>query len=280
MDLQIDPGLPEMAGSQTQDLEYELTQFLTSHSENIGVVIAMALSGLILGNIENSWALTFYLYGFTMINLPPIPLKSMAKSPALWGSLIAHFGHDWGIISITSDLPKYMKYVLHYDIEHNGLLSALPFMIVSITAVLGGWLSDFLHRRKLTSTSTSRKLLATISSVGPALGLTGVIYAGCNKAVSVLMLTIGMGLMGFFYSSLGINPTDLSSNYAGTVMGIIGYGTASGIFSPYITGIITKHHTLSEWHTAFGISIAMLTVTDLIFVLIGSGEIQPWDEPT
>lgn len=77
------------------------------------------------------------------------------------------------------------------------------------------------------------------ANLGPALGLAGVIYAGCNKLASIIALTLGMGLMGFFYSSLAINPIDLSPNYAGTVMGIIGYGTASGIISPYLTGVIT-----------------------------------------
>lgn len=56
-----------------------------------------------------------------------------------------------------------------------------------------------------------------------------------------MMISVGMGLMGFFYSSLAINPVDLSPNYAGTVMGIIGYGTIAGIFSPYLTGAITKN---------------------------------------
>lgn len=49
--------------------------------------------------------------------MPPLPIKSMLKSASMWACLAAHFGHDWGIISITSDLPKYMKYILHYDIE-------------------------------------------------------------------------------------------------------------------------------------------------------------------
>lgn len=54
----------------------------------------------------------FYLFQ----KLPPTPWKKIITSPAVWGLIIAQIGHDWGLFTIITDLPKYMKQVLHYSV--------------------------------------------------------------------------------------------------------------------------------------------------------------------
>ena len=48
--------------------------------------------------------------------LPPTPWKGILTSVPLWGLIIAQIGHDWGLFTIITDLPKYMKSVMHFSI--------------------------------------------------------------------------------------------------------------------------------------------------------------------
>lgn len=81
-------------------------------------------------------------------------------------------------------------------------------------------------------------LFIVLAALGPVVGILGATYSGCNKVMVTVMFTIGMGCMGFYYPSLGINTLDLSPNYSGTLMGFIAYGGLGGILSPYLVGVL------------------------------------------
>lgn len=77
--------------------------------------------------------------------------------------------------------------------------------------------------------------------MGPAVFILAAAYSGCDRVLSVVMFTIGMGFMGTFYSGLKVNALDLSPNYAGTLMSLVnGIGGLTGIFVPYLIGILTE----------------------------------------
>lgn len=51
---------------------------------------------------------------------PPIPWIKIIKSPATLSLLACQIGHDYVIYLLCTDLPKYMKYVLKFNIDSNG----------------------------------------------------------------------------------------------------------------------------------------------------------------
>ncbi|XP_023342326.1 uncharacterized transporter slc-17.2 isoform X1 [Eurytemora carolleeae] len=57
-----------------------------------------------------------------------VPWKSILSSPPVWGTLITDCCNTWGIITISSYGPTYLKYVLGVDIKTNGLISGLPMI--------------------------------------------------------------------------------------------------------------------------------------------------------
>lgn len=64
-------------------------------------------------------------------------------------------------------------------------------------------------------------------------------YAGCDKFLVVMLFTVGMATMGFFYSSMKMNVIDLTPNYAGPGMSLVnGVGALSGVISPPIIGYL------------------------------------------
>lgn len=74
------------------------------------------------------------------------------------------------------------------------------------------------------------------------MGIIAASYSGCDKFWAVTNFTIGMGLMGTFVPSLKVNALDLSPNFAGTLMAIVGtIGCMSGVIAPYIVGIMVPN---------------------------------------
>lgn len=77
-----------------------------------------------------------------------------------------------------------------------------------------------------------------------------------------------------------VNGLDLSPNYSGTLMAMVnGIGAVTGIITPYIVSVLTPHGTLTEWRLVFWIVFGVFIVTNVIFILFASGEVQDWNDP-
>lgn len=84
--------------------------------------------------------------------------------------------------------------------------------------------------------------MLSAAATGPAIGTLIASYAGCNREIVIISFTGGMALMGAFVPSLKVNPLDLSPNYAGSLMAVVGcVGAISGIFAPQLVGFMTTH---------------------------------------
>lgn len=77
-----------------------------------------------------------------------------------------------------------------------------------------------------------------------------------------------------------VNGLDLSPNYSGTLMAVVnGIGALTGIFTPYIVGVLAPEQKLGQWRTVFWIVLAVFILTNVIFVIYASGEVQEWNDP-
>ncbi|PSN49739.1 putative inorganic phosphate cotransporter [Blattella germanica] len=245
----------------------------------IGTVVGTALTGVLIEYTEIGWPSVFYVFGgagvlwfiiWTLVcyndpkshpfiseeekaflessigglernkDLPAVPWRQMIKSVPLWGLVFAQIGHDWGLFTLITDLPKYFKNVMKFKIFENGFLSALPYLVMWFSSICSGWLCDFLINRGYLSITSARKLFTTIASLGPAAGMIGASYAGCDRTATVALITVGTAFMGTFYPGMKVNALDLSPNYAGTLMAIVnGVGAITGIVTPYLVGVLT-----------------------------------------
>jgi ACS family sodium-dependent inorganic phosphate cotransporter len=57
-----------------------------------------------------------FIYAHILQDIPPVPWREMAKSVPLWGLIFAQIGHDWGFFTLVTDLPKYFKDVMRFNI--------------------------------------------------------------------------------------------------------------------------------------------------------------------
>ncbi|XP_014290991.1 putative inorganic phosphate cotransporter isoform X2 [Halyomorpha halys] len=282
----------------------------------IGNFFSMAISGLIISYL--GWTGVFYIFGGIGIlwlilwiiiyhntplehpfikekeriqitttsgktrykDLPPTPWIPILTSIPLWGLIIAQVGHDWGLFTIITDLPKYMKSVLHVSVEENGAISGLPYLGMWLFSIVSGWIVDLMIVKFRWSTSLVRKIFITIASAGPAAGIIAASYSGCDKTLATVFFVFGMTIMGAYIPGLKVNALDLSPNYAGTVMALVGgVGAISGIITPYLIGILTPNSTLLEWRLVFWISFAVIMGSNIAFLFMGSAGTQWWNDP-
>jgi len=85
---------------------------------------------------------------------------------------------------------------------------------------------------------------------------------------------------GTFYPGMKVNGLDLSPNYSGTVMALVnGIGAFTGIITPYIVGELAPEQTLTQWRIVFWIVLGVFILTNAMFILYASGEVQYWNDP-
>nr|KAG5687655.1 hypothetical protein BaRGS_027547 [Batillaria attramentaria] len=193
-----------------------------------------------------------------------VPWCTLLKSPAVWGIIITHTCSNFGTYTFLTNIPTYMKEVLHFDIKQNGLLSSLPYIGFWLSIVVSGQLADIVRSHGM---------------LMPGIFVAAVGYMTCERSTTaVTLLTLGVALSGFQYGSgWMVNPVDIAPVHAGVIFGISNtFATIPGFVAPVYIGLITKNQTQSQWQIVFFIATAIYTIGALAYIILGSGEIQDW----
>ncbi|XP_013197243.2 putative inorganic phosphate cotransporter [Amyelois transitella] len=209
------------------------------------------------------------------------PWKAIATSVPFISLIIAHCGQNWGFWTLMTETPSYMSNALGVDIKSNGLMSATPYFAMFLVSFLVGQLSDYVLRKKWLSITASRKIGNSIGMYGPAIVLVVLTYAPANATVAVSLLTLTMVLNSGHYAGYLLVHIDMAPNFASTLMGITNFfANIVGIIAPLVAGVIVKDETnATDWQNVFYLSSAVYVVFNTIFVIFGSSERQPWNEP-
>ncbi|XP_072029826.1 sialin-like [Amphiura filiformis] len=207
-----------------------------------------------------------------------VPIVSILTSVPVWGIIISFFCTAFGGYILLIDLPNYMKNVLKFDLSQSGFLSALPFVIMWLFYIIGSFIADFLRQNGYLSTVKTRKLFNSLGTLIAALSIAMVIYVGCNKYLAVMFFCISSIGSGLFQSGATVNHLDIAPKYAGVIFGIANMaGNSTGFLAPTIVGILTEgNNTKDQWQIVFWICCALYLLSFVTFVLMASGEEQPW----
>ncbi|XP_067010645.2 putative inorganic phosphate cotransporter isoform X2 [Anabrus simplex] len=285
-----------------------------------GTVISMPLSGLlseygfdggwpsifyVFGAVGTIWSLAFLVmvyedpdvhpripedekkyitnsvWGAAGVSSPPVPWKSILKSLPFWSILIAHIGQNYGYETLMTELPTFMKQVLLFDIKQNGTLSALPYLAMWLFSIVASHIADWMISSQRFTHTVTRKIINSVGQFGPAIALVAASYTGCNPALTVALLTIGVGLNGGIYSGFKVNHLDISPRFAGILMSFTNcLANLAGLLAPITAGyIIHGRPTQAAWRVVFAIASGVYVICGLFYLICGSGVRQPWDNP-
>ncbi|XP_015122844.1 putative inorganic phosphate cotransporter isoform X2 [Diachasma alloeum] len=221
------------------------------------------------------------LWGSAGSSSPPVPWKSIMTSLPFWAILMAHMGQNYGYETLMTELPTFMKQILHFNIKLNGVVSALPYLAMWIFSMLISHVADWMISSGRFNHGKTRKIINSIGQYGPALALIAASYTGCDKWLTVGLLTVGVGFNGGIYSGFKVNHLDISPRFAGILMSFTNcLANLAGLLAPITAGyIIVGTPSQAKWRIVFMISAAVYIVCATFYTIFGSGERQPWDNP-
>ncbi|KAL7743888.1 hypothetical protein ACLKA6_003115 [Drosophila palustris] len=207
-----------------------------------------------------------------------IPWRAILSSVPLWAILLTQCGQSWAFYTQLTELPTYMSNILHFDIQSNALLNAIPYLTAWFVGIGCSALADWMLARRYISQLNSYKLWNTISSVVPSLGLVGIIYGGCDWIWVTLMLA-GVGSFGgAVYAGNQMNHIALSPRFAGTMYGITNSAAnICGFLAPYVIGLIINHReTLTQWHIVFWLAVTLNVAGNFVYLIFARADEQSW----
>ncbi len=108
----------------------------------------------------------------------PVPWKSILTSPPMYGLLITDICNCWGLYTMATNGPSYLKFMLGLDVAATGVLSALPMLSRYIGGVLLAAGADFLLRRRYLSRTNVRRIFNSISQCAPAIAMGLLAFSG------------------------------------------------------------------------------------------------------
>lgn len=125
-------------------------------------------------------------YGMSLL------LSTLFRNRKVWGLMIGFTGYGYTFNLLLTWLPTFFKERFGMDIMSSGLLTAVPWLLSTISGIaVGGWLVDSLLQKGYQAT----KVYHTIIIIGMSLGI---VFLGSifTDQVLIAIICISIGLAG------------------------------------------------------------------------------------
>lgn len=209
-----------------------------------------------------------------------LPWKAVFTSVPMWALIITTCGQSWVFYTQLSELPTYMSNILHFDIQQNAILSALPYLTSWIFGIFCSIFADWLITKEYISQKNSFKFWNSVASIVPSIGLVGIGWAGCDRVWVMFMMIFFGAFAGANYAGTQMNHLFLAPRFAGTLYGISnGAGNLCGFLAPYFIGLMLNgHDTIENWRKVFNIGALINILGSLVFIAFADAEEQSWSK--
>uniref|UniRef100_A0AAY4C683 Major facilitator superfamily (MFS) profile domain-containing protein n=1 Tax=Denticeps clupeoides TaxID=299321 RepID=A0AAY4C683_9TELE len=185
-----------------------------------------------------------------------IPLVSMMFSVPLWAIIICQMCSNWSYYTLLTSLPTYMDTVLHFDLQQNSFLSALPYLGAWLFSVLSGVAADHLLEREVMSVTAVRKIFTLAGKLAQLSLHINIFSLFLFYALAVTCLTLSTTIGGASAAGVFINQIDIAPRYAGFLLGITNtFGTIPGVLSPIAVGYLAKDVSIPNFLFISGLNL-------------------------
>jgi ACS family hexuronate transporter-like MFS transporter len=192
----------------------------------------------------------------------------------VWGLIAARFCSDSAWFFLIFWLPKYLADVRHLNIKSIGYFAWIPYALASLGSLLGGWLSGYLVKRRL-SVDASRKICLGISAACMPLSLLITVSPLSSTIVFFSMAMLAHQCWSTIMQTLSADMFPSSS--VGSVAGLIGAAGAFGgmLFNVLAGALLTAYHSYA---IVFAIT-GLLHPLGFIIILLVVRKIAPVIKP-
>ncbi|XP_011296172.2 putative inorganic phosphate cotransporter [Musca domestica] len=210
----------------------------------------------------------------------PFPWKAVLTSTPFYVLILARSCQNWGLSTIHAQIPSYLSGVLNMDIKANGLYSSLPFIAMWVMSYVYLSLADILQSKTSISLTSLRRLFNSLGSWLPALGLVIIGFLDEHQKIwAIVLMTLIVALNSGNIIGSALNMIDLAPNHAGIMMSLVNaVSNITPFISPLIVGVVVTDVTnRTLWQIVFIIAAAIFFFGNLLYILLGTAETQPWN---
>lgn len=196
-----------------------------------------------------------------------VPWLKILRKSSLWACLFAQACEMNCFFVLLSWLPTFFSE--NFPHHKTYLVNFLPWLLVPPCTLAAKYLSDNLLAKKYSLTSV-RKIIQSICSIVQIFSLM-IVMQTKNFTITLICMSLTIGITGFHSAGVTINPQDLSPNFSGSVFGLMNtFGATVGFLGVYLTGHILA--LTQSWEVVFNMLVTTNLAGLLIFSLLGSAE--------
>lgn len=211
------------------------------------------------------------------------PWLAILTNRAVWAFIVTKFCVKFAGDTVQTELPTYLKRVLHIAPRYNGYINSANYVIFCISCLLVAAVAKMANKKHPFGLSKTgvRKLFQCTASFSVAILLFAVAMNVCNNVTTVVLLMIF-----FFMTTLGTGgeaqiPLDISERYSGTIHAIGSSLAISNAIEPIVVGFwLNKSGGVANKDSWANVWLAASTIAALggmVFLIFGDATIQPFD---
>ncbi len=262
-----------------------LANALVDAASKMGPTLALLLGGLLVAN--SGWRALFMVVGLGgMLWLPAwlwlvpsqkgpstqadsqrnVSFADLTRCTAFWGTALGFFalGYTWAFL--LSWLPAYLEESRNFSKESMALFGSLPFLVMAVASLLGGWLSDRWIRAGASPTRV-RKPLMIGGLIFCAIAMFAAVVAP-DPRTCIVLLCLACASLGLYTSNVwAVTQTLAGPNAAGQWTGLQNaIGNMGSALSPALTGWLVQE--TGSYYSAFAAASLVLAAGVLSYVVL------------
>jgi hypothetical protein len=94
----------------------------------------------------------------------------------------------WGLVTILTQGPSFLRFIHGWDSTKIGLLSGLPHLFRSIMAIVISQCMDYLLRSEMLSRNSVRKSATAVATILNGFFVLGLAYSGCDATTACVCI--------------------------------------------------------------------------------------------
>jgi MFS family permease len=210
-------------------------------------------------------------------HVPAASIGRICRLSSAWGTFIGHFCGNYFFYFLLAWLPEFAVREDHLSLRAMSRLTSLVFLIIALSTLLAGWISDRLIARGGSASRVRRSMVAGGLLVASSL-MAFLFVAHHAREGLGLLLFASVGYGTFASNHWAITQTLAGPEAAGRWSSLQnGFANLSGIVAPWVAGWITEINGSAR--VAFVVAGAVALLGALCWwLLVPRVEPVPWDQ--
>uniref|UniRef100_Q01ZA5 Major facilitator superfamily MFS_1 n=1 Tax=Solibacter usitatus (strain Ellin6076) TaxID=234267 RepID=Q01ZA5_SOLUE len=283
------PSYSRILASEYPEHHRGFANALIDAGTKLGPALGILIGGLLVSQV--GWRIFFFvLGGGSLLWLVPwsmwmpqgkavasredgsdVPtIAAILLQRSAWFTAFGLFCSNYYWYFLITWLPAYLEKERHFPKAKMAIFGWFPFVAISVSCVISGWLSDRLIARGGSPTRV-RKTFAGLGLTGATFLIPVVLVKDAN--ISMALLTLACLFFGIYTSNLfAISQTLAGPAAAGKWTSFQnGFGNLAGVLAPTLTGLVVDR--TGEFYWAFVVAAGFALAGACMFVF-GVGPIR------